>query len=80
LVNAGSVFLRFAGWRWIVLVPCVLIAIRDYFFLMVPLELHWGLDQVVAAVRLAVAVATITLAALWGRFSARDADRKVIAT
>ena len=71
LVSAASLFLRFAGWRWVVVVPCVLIAIRDYFFLMVPLELYWGFDQFVAAVRLAVVVATIALAALWGRFGAR---------
>src|SRR5262245_61984127 len=80
LVGAAGVLFRFAGWRWVVVVPCVLIAIRDYFFLMVPLELHWGFDQIVAAVRLALVVATVALATLWGRFGVRDTERKVIAT
>lgn len=80
LVSAASVLFRFAGWRWVVVVPCVLIAIRDYFFLMVPLELYWGFDQIVAAVRLAVVVATIALATLWGRFGVRDPGRKMTAT
>ena len=74
LFTAAGVLLRFTGWRWVVVVPCVLIAIRDYFLLLVPRELHWDLDQVAAAVRLAMVIATIALAALWGRFRARVPD------
>ena len=79
LVAAASVFFRFTGWRWIVSVPCLLIAVRDYFFLMVPLELHWGPQQIVAAARLAVVVATILLAILWTRFHASRTENRAAA-
>ena len=76
-ISALSLFVRFPNWRWIVVVACVLIAIRDYFYLMVPQELSWGFDQVLAAIRLAVAVASVAVVALWGRFGVRGPDRKV---
>ncbi len=79
LAAAASIFFRFPGWRWVVVVPCLLIAVRDYFFLMVPLELYWGFHQVVAAARLAVVVATLLVAAVWVRFGAPRTENKGVA-
>jgi hypothetical protein len=72
LVSAASLFLRFHGWRWIVVIPCLFIGIRDYFYLMVPQELTWGSDQVIAAVRLVVMLLTVAIAVLWGRFPSQS--------
>jgi hypothetical protein len=69
LVSAASLFLRFPGWRWIVVIPCLLIGIRDYLYLMIPQELTWGYDQVIAAIRLGVMLVTVAMAVLWGRLA-----------
>ena len=69
LDSAVSLFLRFPGWRWIVVIPCLLIGIRDYLYLMIPQELTWGYDQVIAAIRLGVTLVTIAMAVLWGRLA-----------
>src|SRR6266852_1002498 len=76
-ISAVSCFFRFAGWRWIVIVPCLFIAIRDYSYLMILQELTWGFDQFLAAGRLVVALATVAMAALWGRLARPDEGHKV---
>jgi len=68
VIGAFSCFFRFSGWRWVVLAPCIFIAIRDYLYLMIPRELFWDFSQILAAAQIAVALATIAMAALWGRF------------
>lgn len=79
-IGAVSCFFRFAGWRWILIVPCLFIAIRDYSYLMILQELTWGFDQFLAAGRLVVALATVAMAGLWSRLARPDEDNKVTAT
>jgi hypothetical protein len=71
-VSAFACLFRFRRWRWIVLVLCLFIAIRDYFYLMVPRELSWSFDQIIAAARFMVTLATIAIAVLWGRSAGPD--------
>jgi hypothetical protein len=70
-VCAIGLLLRFPTWRWVVAVPLVLIGIRDYFYLMVPVELSWGFDQILSAIRLGVTLISMTMVALWGRLGGR---------